>query len=138
MNPITGIRNAIHEGKIYSVTNTCPLDTGLFVLYHAYKAGTEKFRGLFERDDLDAFITIRRTFQLVESDGWVTVRLYWLILHGLLRDNSQNYVHDIKNTLTEIAFKGLSNQCRSTLQDQSVRVLLAQSKYVMKQMSILP
>ena len=105
MNPITGIRNAIHEGKIYSVTNTCPLDTSLFVLYHAYKAGTEKFRDLFERDDLNAIFTIRRTFQLVESDGWVTVRLYWLILHGLLRANSQNYVHDIKNTLTEIVFK---------------------------------
>ena len=47
MNSITGIRNTIHEDKIYSATNTSPLDTGLFVLYHAYKAGTEKCRGLF-------------------------------------------------------------------------------------------
>ena len=74
--PRFGIRNAIHEGKIYSVTNICPLDTSLFVLYHAYKACTEKFRGLFERDDLDAFITIRPIFQLVESDGWITARPY--------------------------------------------------------------
>jgi hypothetical protein len=103
--PRYGFRNVIHEGKIYSVTNTCPLDTGLFVLYHAYKAGTEKFRELFERDDLDAVIAIRQTFQLVESDGWKTARLYWLILHGLLKDNSQDYVHDIKNTLTEIVFR---------------------------------
>ena len=103
--PRFGIRNAIYEGKIYSVTNTCPLDTGLFVLYHAYKAGTKKFCDLFERDDLDAFIAIRRTFQLIESDGWTTARLFWLVLHGLIKDNSQGYVHDIKNTLTEIVFR---------------------------------
>jgi hypothetical protein len=103
--PRFGIRNAIHESKIYSLTNTCPLDTGLFVLYHVYKAGTEKFRDLFKRDDLDACVALRRTFQLVESDNLTTARLYWLILHGLLKDNSQGYVHDIKNNLVEIVFR---------------------------------
>ena len=103
--PRYGIRNAIHEGKIYSVTNTCPLDTGLFILYYAYKAGTYNFRNLFERDTLEIYGTLRRTFQLVESNDWTIARLYWLTQHNLLEDNNEIRVHDIENTLTEIVFK---------------------------------
>ena len=103
--PRYGIRNAIYEGRIYSVTNTCPLDIGLFILYHAYKAGTAEFRERFERDDLHSYATIRRTFQMVESDGWTTARLYWLVKHGLLKKKNEDHLYDIENTLTEIVFR---------------------------------
>ena len=103
--PRYGIRNAIHEGKIYSVTRTCPLDTGLFVFYYAYRAGSEKFRQLFEDNALNAFTVLRRTFQLVESDGWTVARLYWLLEHGILKDTNAAHEYDIENTLTEIVFR---------------------------------
>ena len=102
--PRYGIRNTAYEGKIYSVTNTCPLDTGLFTLYFAYQTGTSEFRDLFERDTLEIYRTLRRTFQLVESDDWTIARLYWLTTHNLL-DNDERGIHDIENTLTEIVFK---------------------------------
>ena len=103
--PRYGIRNVTYEGKIYSITNTCPLDTGLFVLYYAYKAGTPEFRHLLDRDTLEIYTTLRRTFQIVESDDWAIARLYWLTTHNLLDDRSDIRVHDIENTLTEIVFK---------------------------------
>ena len=103
--PRYGIRNAIYEGNMFSVTNTCPLDTGLFILYHAYKAASENFRALFESDTLPAFEDIRRTFQLVEGDGWTVGRLYWLVRHGLLKKKNDNCEYDIENTLTEIVFR---------------------------------
>lgn len=103
--PRYGIRNALYEGEIYSVTKTCPLDTGLFVLYYAHKAGTSEFRDLFASDTLEIYTTLRRTFQLVESDDWTTARLYWLTTHNLLGNNNDIRLHDIENTLTEIVFK---------------------------------
>ena len=72
--PRFGVHSVIHEGRLYSVTNTCPLDTGLFILYHAYKSGGSKFQDLFETDPLPIFTTLRRTFQLVESDNWDIAR----------------------------------------------------------------
>ncbi len=102
--PRYGIRNALFEGKMYSVTRTCPLDTGLFVLYYAYKAGTSQFRDLFERDTLEIYATLRRTFQIVDSDDWTMARLYWLTKHNLLNHNVQGDVYDIENTLTAIVF----------------------------------
>ena len=103
--PRYGIRNSTFEGKVYSVTNTCPLDTGLFVMYYAYKAGKTEFRDLFERDAPEIYTILRRTFQLVDIDGWINARLYWLTIHNLLNDNDEESVHDIENTLTEIVFK---------------------------------
>ena len=38
--PPYGIKNATYRNQTFSIINTCPIDTGLFVLYHAYKAGT--------------------------------------------------------------------------------------------------
>ena len=103
--PRYGIRTGIYEGNIYSVTKTCPLDTGLFTMYHAYKAGTTKFRQLFESVDLPVYETIRRTFQLVDSDGWTSARLYWLLRHNLLTTTNEDGVFDIENTLHNIVFE---------------------------------
>ncbi|CAF1027129.1 unnamed protein product [Rotaria sordida] len=74
--PRYGIKNGIYEGQSFSITRTCPVDTGLFVLYHAYKAGTDGFRKLFENDTVDAFIALRQTFQYVESHDWTMARLH--------------------------------------------------------------
>ena len=42
------IDDAVYNGQHFSIFNTCPLDTGLFAVYHAYKAGGDAFRLLVE------------------------------------------------------------------------------------------
>lgn len=99
------MEDIIHEGQSYSITNTCPLDTGLFMLYHAYKSSGLDFQYLFESDRLPVYTTMRRTFQLVETDGWDSARLFWLLTHGLLKNKTQNGEYDLENTITEIVFR---------------------------------
>ena len=74
--PRYDIKNDVFGNKSYSVTRTCLVDTGLFVLYYAYKMGTDEFRNLFENDALNAFIALGETFVYVESHDWIVARLY--------------------------------------------------------------
>ena len=96
--------DGVYAEQTFSIINTCSVDTGLFILYHAYKAGTEKFRNLFETDVLDAFISFRRTFQYVDNDNWTTARLYWLVRHELLDKQDGENVYDLLNTMTHVVF----------------------------------
>ncbi|CAF3837376.1 unnamed protein product [Rotaria sp. Silwood1] len=102
--PRYGIKNCVYAGESFSVTRTCPIDTGLFALYHAYKAGSDKFRNLFENNTLDAFVALRETFQCVENKGWDVARLHWLVRHKLLTDMNFDNEYDLESTLTKIVF----------------------------------
>ena len=90
--PSYEIKNALYAGEYYSVFNTCPIDTGLFVLYHAYKSSTEEFRNLLEEDTLEIYTLLRRTFQFVESNGWTFARLYWLTEKNLLKEKKKRSI----------------------------------------------
>lgn len=103
--PRFGIKNAVFNGEIFSVTNTCPIDTGLFILYHAYKTANQAFRAIFENGTLSCFAKLRQTFTLVETDGWTTARLYWLCTHQLLQQRNEDSLYNIENTLTEMVFR---------------------------------
>ncbi|CAM4754010.1 unnamed protein product [Rotaria magnacalcarata] len=83
----------------------CSVDTGLFVFYHAYKAGTDKFRDLFEVNNLDALKLLRRVFHLGENEGWSMARLFWLTENNLLKNALKNGEYGIKNTIDEIVFR---------------------------------
>jgi hypothetical protein len=98
------IKDGVYAGHSFSITNTCSVDTGLFILYHAYKANTDEFRNLFETDILDAFITLRRTFEYVEHDNWTVARLYWVVKHELLEVKRADGTYDLLNTLTKVVF----------------------------------
>ncbi|CAF4850041.1 unnamed protein product [Rotaria socialis] len=102
--PKYGINNGIYDGQSFSVTRTCPIDTGLFALYHAYKAGSDKFQKLFENDNLDALVVLRDTFKYVETNDWTVARLHWLVRHQLLNEKISDGRYDLKNTLTKIVF----------------------------------
>ena len=67
--PRYGIKNGVYAGESFSDTRTCSVDTGLFALYHAYRAANDKFRNLLENNTLDVFIALCKTFQRVEDDG---------------------------------------------------------------------
>ena len=99
------IDDAVYNGQHYSIFNTCPLDTGLFAVYHAYKAGGDAFRLLFENDTIEAIALLRHIFQLVESDGWTIARLFWLTKHHLLTVQDSHGNYNLKNTLNEIVFR---------------------------------
>ncbi|CAF1538415.1 unnamed protein product, partial [Didymodactylos carnosus] len=103
--PPYGIKDAFYAGEYFSVFHTCSLDTGLFVLYHAYKAGTDDFRQLFEIDTLEIYAFLHRTFQLVESNGWNSARLYWLTGKKLLKEKTKDGKYDLKSTMDEVVFK---------------------------------
>jgi hypothetical protein len=103
--PPYGIMNTFYAGEYFSIFHTCPIDTALFVFYYAYKSGTDAFRNLLEDDTLEAYTFLRRTFQLVESDGWTVARLSWLTEKNLLKKKKKNGEYDLKNTLDEIVFR---------------------------------
>ncbi|CAF4464362.1 unnamed protein product, partial [Didymodactylos carnosus] len=88
--PKYSIKNAIFNGTKYSVINTCLLDSALFVLYYAYVSYSNQFRALFDRETKPIYCNLRKTFQLVESDGWDTARLYWLNIHKRLNSPTAN------------------------------------------------
>ncbi|CAF1344431.1 unnamed protein product [Adineta ricciae] len=103
--PSYGIENATYAGKSYFIFHTCTVDTGLFILYHAYQAHSDEFRALFTSDALHIYTVIRRTFQLVETEGWTIARLYWLTEHNLLTNKHSNGKYDLMNTMEAIVFQ---------------------------------
>ena len=127
--PPYGIENSTYAGERFSIFNTCPLDTGLFILYHAYKTGTDGFRKLFTSDALEAYKFLRHTFQLVETDGWTTARLYWLTEKNLLKNKNMNGKYDLKSTMEEIVFQfvkpmqafTIKSKCSCTVYSKPIR-----------------
>ena len=103
--PPYGIKNATCAGENFSIYHTCPLDTGLFILYYAYKAGTDEFRNLIASDTLEAYTFLRHTFELIETNGWTVARLYWVIEKQLLKNKDSNGQYDLKDTMDTVVFQ---------------------------------
>ena len=99
------MKDATYEGGQFTVFNTCPLDTGLFTLYNAFKANSNEFRDLFNNENLSALNLLRRTFRIVGADGWTNARLFWLIKNDLLHVHNFDRKYDIENTLNQIVFQ---------------------------------
>ncbi|CAF1545399.1 unnamed protein product [Adineta ricciae] len=64
----------------YSVSNTCSLDSSLFLLYYIYMSHSEDFRSAFDRD-ITGCRNLRNVFDLVERNGWDFARLHWLTMN---------------------------------------------------------
>nr|ACD54669.1 unknown [Adineta vaga] len=112
---IYGVDNFIYAGKRYDIFHTCIIDTGLFILYHAYKAHSDEFRNIFTYNSLDIYQIIWRTFQLVDAEGWTTARFYRLTEHNLLENRSSNGDYDLMDTMKAIKPFNLLNLCRNIL-----------------------
>jgi len=75
-------------------------------MYHAYKAGTDNFRRIFESHTLDVYQFLRRTFELIETNGWTTARLYWLTEKKILANKTKkNGWYDLMDTMDAIVFQ---------------------------------
>jgi hypothetical protein len=95
------IVDTIYMSKKYTVTNTCSLDSALFIFYHSYKTGGSTFQQLFEMNTTHYHTSLRKLFKLVESDGWNIARLHWLVSNNLLNEMNFDDEFDVRDTLFE-------------------------------------
>ncbi|CAF1535171.1 unnamed protein product [Didymodactylos carnosus] len=105
--PKYSIKNAVFNGTEYSFIKTCSLDSALFVLYYAYVSYSCQFRALFDRETKPIYSNLCKTFQLVESDGWDTARLYSLTIHKRLDSSTANgnNQYNLFDTVDENVFR---------------------------------
>lgn len=103
--PPYGIEYTKDNDEHFSIYHTCAIDTGLFILYHAYKSGTDDFRNLFESDTLETYTFLRHTFRLIETHGWTVARMHWLIEKQLLKNKTKDGRYDLMNTMEEVVFR---------------------------------
>ena len=75
--------------RVYSVTNTCNIDSPLFSIYVIFRTESN-IQNVISNSDKEPFLSLRKTFALVESDGWDEARLYWLTSHDLLTHQQSN------------------------------------------------
>ena len=99
------IKNCMYMNKRYTVTNTCSIDAALFVFYHGYKTGSSAFRELFETNATSCHTALLKVFKLVDSHGWNTARLHWLISNNLLKKMNFDGIFDIEDTIYENALQ---------------------------------
>ena len=79
----------LFAGRAYSVTNTCNIDAPLFAIYVIFL--TEPVANDIILNSInEPFLSLRKTFSFVDSDGWDEARLFWLISNGILGHQSYN------------------------------------------------
>ncbi|CAF1509386.1 unnamed protein product, partial [Adineta ricciae] len=87
--PAFGIYKKSFEGKVYSVTNTCSIDAALFAIYVIFWTESS-IKSVILNSEAEPFLSLRKTFALVESNGWDEARLYWLTSHSILAHQQSN------------------------------------------------
>lgn len=103
--PHYNIAPTFFDGKRYSVSNTCSLDSSLFLLYYIYKSKAEQFRRLFDQN-VPVCEELRKTFDFVENQDWDIARLYWISTHSNHLDrNKLNQHHDLYATADTNVFQ---------------------------------
>lgn len=99
------------KGQSYSIANTCNVDSGLFVLYYLYRTDVT-----FTQDILDApgdspCVLLRKTFDLVETEGWDIARIFWLLTNNRIKKSGRK-IKNIFGSLDENVFRTIKRQQR--------------------------
>ncbi|CAF1459793.1 unnamed protein product [Adineta steineri] len=81
--------DCLFSGRTYSVTNTCNIDSPLFAIYVTFRTESA-IQNIILNSENEPFLSLRKTFALVESDGWDEARLYWLTTHNILIHQKSN------------------------------------------------
>ncbi|CAF4099576.1 unnamed protein product, partial [Adineta steineri] len=82
----------ISSDRQYSASNTCSLDSSLFLLYYIYMSHSDEFRSLFD-SDIKVCDRLRKTFDLVESKGWDLARMYWITANSIYSNPKAGCAH---------------------------------------------
>lgn len=97
----------IDTGERYSVSNTCSLDSSLFLLYYIYMSHSEDFRFAFDPNIIGCQ-NLRNTFDLIERNGWDFARLHWLTVNKVYPKPLANCAHiDVYGTADTNVFQFL-------------------------------
>jgi hypothetical protein len=117
------------EKNRYSASNTCSLDSALFLLYYIYMTHSEEFRSLFDPNIL-VCQQLKRTFDLVNNEGWDVARIYWISIHtNYPNPRKRAYHHDLYGTadtnvfqyVREIQRHAIKSACTSSDCPKSMR-----------------
>ncbi|CAF1135500.1 unnamed protein product [Adineta ricciae] len=104
------IKNVPFEGRPYTLTLTCPIDTALFALYFMYQVDINM------RDETDntlpssPYSTLLSTFRIVEKEGWDAARISWLLKFNLLKTSDRT--KSLFGSVDELVFCFLKNSQR--------------------------
>lgn len=86
--PRYNIKSTMFNGTLYTITNTCAMDSVLFVYYFILKTASTLFIDQFNRGSDRIYHIIKKTMGLVDTNGWNVARLYWLTANHRLSDDS--------------------------------------------------
>ena len=82
---VTIIRMRCFQGQFYSLRYTCALDSALFSLYFVYKTDIHVASEFDNAPSTSSYSTLAKAFQMVETDGWDTARLFWSMHFNILK-----------------------------------------------------
>ncbi|CAF1551900.1 unnamed protein product [Adineta ricciae] len=71
------------------LTNTCSIDSALFAIYVIFWTESS-IKSVILNSETEPFLSLRKTFALVESNGWDEAKLYWLTSHSILTHQQSN------------------------------------------------
>jgi hypothetical protein len=86
--PRFNIKSTLYNGIVYTITNTCAVDSVLFVYYFILKTASTSIKNLFSHGMDPKYYILNKTMELVDSDGWDIARLYWLTANNRLSVNT--------------------------------------------------
>ena len=107
------IQSTLFNGTIYTITNTCALDSVLFVYYFIFRTASTFQRNLFKQGSDLIYHILNKTVQLIDSKEWNIARLYWLTANNRLSldanttDTTVSRSHDIFGTVDQNVYQYL-------------------------------
>ena len=111
--PRYNIKSKLYNGTVYTIQNTCSLDSVLFVYYFIFKTASTSIINLFNRGGDPIYHIVNKTMELVEANGWDVARLHWLTANYRLPDNTNttnatnNKSYDLFGTVDGNAYRYL-------------------------------
>ncbi|CAF1533686.1 unnamed protein product [Adineta ricciae] len=103
-------KNALFEGRRYTLTFTCPIDTALFALYFIYRVNDFVCEEMNDALGTSPYATLVKTFRIVDKDGWDAARISWLLHFNLLKTSDRT--KSLFGSVDEIVFCFLKNTQR--------------------------
>ena len=102
---------SFNHGQTYSISNTCKIDSGLFILFYLYKTDEEVAEAIDVDDPKSPYSILRQTFQYVDTDGWDVARIYWLLTNKILKPSDRN-MKNLFGSMDENVFRFVKEKQR--------------------------
>ena len=111
MNTAFTMKIMFFQDHIYSLRNTCAIDSALFSLYFIYMTDEIISSEFKEAAESSPYATLVKTFNIVEKEGWDAARIYWLLKFEILKKSNQKF-NDLFGSVDELVFSFVKKQQR--------------------------